>query len=161
MVEEASAPWRKNDRGLRRGDFDDCKERPSSFVNPCPQPGELIRFAHRPDLAEPRGPRHTGEIHSTSGMRLLSSRLSVDLVIEDDDGEVPRALNGDGSEASQAHEHFAVGGHDEDPARRLRESEPEPDRRREPHRSPEVEAPGIVTHGSAIPRGASETGHEE
>src|SRR5688572_30875790 len=89
------------------------------------------------------------------GVRRLHARLAVALVVDHHDREVRRLLHADGGERAHAHQHLAVTGDDEHPARRLRQREPEAEHRRLPHCAPGGKAQRRIPSRGDVPgRGA-------
>ena len=76
--------------------------------------------------SDPGSERHLLEIHPEAGMALLPARLAVPAVVDADDGQIGRIQHRDSCERPDVHEELAVTGHDEHPAIRTGQGEPEP-----------------------------------
>ena len=97
-----------------------------------------------------------GQFDGTFGM----ARLHAGLAVEDDDGQVRRALHPYGRERAQSHQHLAISGDDEDAAVGLGDRQAEPDHCCRAHRTPEIKVPVVVADRLGIPGRRAEPGYE-
>ena len=118
-----------------------------------------LRDEHRPFEAGALG--DGDEVDAVAGVGFLHAGLAVVLVILDEDGEVFGMFDGDGGEAAEAHEHFAVAGDDEDFSGWLGEGEAEADHGGAAHAAPEGKVFRAVAGCGDVPGRGAEPGDDE
>ena len=153
---------RQGSRQILRLDFYDVETRPQGAIR-----DRLSNRIHprligdNVGLREARGACDRREIDTEAGMAHLHAGFAIMAVVEDDDDEIGRRCDCDCRQAPQAHQLFAVAGHDQHFAIGHRLRQPQADQRRRTHGAPEIVIAVVVAGCMDVVARRTEPGHDE